>query len=135
MQHDIYSLGVCLLEIGLWRSFVYYEGEDSSDGATFSPYLNIPSSTWDIRDNRERANAVKAALIVMASTTLKASVGEEYADIVVLCLTCMDAEGGMITKEALNDDKDKDKDAMKNGLAIGVRYIQQVIQRIHKLHV
>ena len=24
MQHDIYSLGVCLLEIGLWKSFVSY---------------------------------------------------------------------------------------------------------------
>ena len=24
MQHDIYSLGVCLLEIGLWESFVLY---------------------------------------------------------------------------------------------------------------
>ena len=48
MQHDIYSLGVCLLEIGLWRSFVYYEGEDSSDGATLGPYLDIASSTWDI---------------------------------------------------------------------------------------
>lgn len=28
MQHDIYSLGVCLLEIGLWQSFVYYELDD-----------------------------------------------------------------------------------------------------------
>ncbi|UKZ57484.1 hypothetical protein TrVGV298_011341 [Trichoderma virens] len=25
MQHDIYSLGVCLLEIGLWESFISYE--------------------------------------------------------------------------------------------------------------
>jgi hypothetical protein len=27
MQHDIYSLGVCLLEIGLWESFVEYTTE------------------------------------------------------------------------------------------------------------
>ncbi|KAF5974858.1 het-s domain-containing protein [Fusarium coicis] len=26
MQHDIYSLGVCLLEIGLWKSIVKYDG-------------------------------------------------------------------------------------------------------------
>ncbi|KAI0515147.1 hypothetical protein F5B22DRAFT_204059 [Xylaria bambusicola] len=25
MQHDIYSLGVCLLEIGLWQSFIEYD--------------------------------------------------------------------------------------------------------------
>ncbi|KAK3505254.1 hypothetical protein B0T13DRAFT_485892 [Neurospora crassa] len=31
MQHDIYSLGVCLLEIGLWESFVEYStGEENS---------------------------------------------------------------------------------------------------------
>lgn len=98
-----------------------------------SPYLDIASSTWDIRDDRERANAVKAALIAMAGTTLKASVGEEYANIVVSCLTCMDVEWGMMGEEAV--DKDKDKDAKKDGLEIGVRYIQQVIQWIHKLHV
>lgn len=32
MHHDVYSLGVCLLEIGLWTSFVKYgigaNGED-----------------------------------------------------------------------------------------------------------
>ncbi|EEU34409.1 uncharacterized protein NECHADRAFT_82257 [Fusarium vanettenii 77-13-4] len=27
MQHDIFSLGVCLLEIGLWRSFVSYDSD------------------------------------------------------------------------------------------------------------
>ncbi len=30
MQHDIYSLGVVLLEIGLWTSFVTY-AEDLED--------------------------------------------------------------------------------------------------------
>ena len=32
MQHDIYSLGVCLLEIGLWESFVEYSQEDEELG-------------------------------------------------------------------------------------------------------
>lgn len=27
MQHGIYSLGVCLLEVGLWKSFVVLSGE------------------------------------------------------------------------------------------------------------
>jgi hypothetical protein len=30
MQHDIHSLGVCLLEIGLWRSLVAYDDPDGS---------------------------------------------------------------------------------------------------------
>lgn len=31
MQHDIYSLGVCLLEIGIWESFVKYATIDYGD--------------------------------------------------------------------------------------------------------
>src|SRR5262249_28307091 len=30
MQHDIYSLGVCLLEIGLWRSFILYSQDQKT---------------------------------------------------------------------------------------------------------
>lgn len=71
MQHDIYSLGVCLLKIGLWKSFITYEGEDSSEGAKYSAHLAFPSSISSIRDNRGRANAVKAALVTMAETTLR----------------------------------------------------------------
>ena len=100
---------------------------------SLSSALCLPQLALRLRDDRERANAVKAALIAMAGTTLKASVGEEYANIVVSCLTCMDAEWGMMGEEAV--DKDKDKDAEKDGLESGVRYIQQVIQWIHKLHV
>jgi hypothetical protein len=29
MQHDVYSLGMCLLEIGLWSSFVRADGDDT----------------------------------------------------------------------------------------------------------
>ena len=36
MQHDIYSLGVCLLEIGLWESYVAY---DADGAARPSPVL------------------------------------------------------------------------------------------------
>ncbi|KAJ5715233.1 uncharacterized protein N7483_012414 [Penicillium malachiteum] len=28
MQHDIYSLGICLLEIGLWESFLEYTDDE-----------------------------------------------------------------------------------------------------------
>ncbi|KAM0720836.1 hypothetical protein Q7P37_003121 [Cladosporium fusiforme] len=31
MQHDIYSLGVCLLEIGLWTSFVDYDSAETPE--------------------------------------------------------------------------------------------------------
>ncbi|CAG8970828.1 hypothetical protein HYALB_00001616 [Hymenoscyphus albidus] len=42
MQHDIYNLGVCLLEIGLWESFVTYDSNDSN--ATLSSMFGFPST-------------------------------------------------------------------------------------------
>jgi hypothetical protein len=36
MQHDIYSVGIVLLEIGLWASLVSYQGADT-DNATAAP--------------------------------------------------------------------------------------------------
>src|SRR5262249_5202138 len=38
MQHDIYSLGVCLLEIGLWRSFIWYP----TDNGNSTPVPALP---------------------------------------------------------------------------------------------
>lgn len=38
MQHDIYSLGVCLLELGLWETFVSY------DRLTLASNDNTPTS-------------------------------------------------------------------------------------------
>jgi len=48
MQHDIYSLGVCLLEVRLWRSFVWYPST-SDNGA---PVPGFPLKGIDISDAR-----------------------------------------------------------------------------------
>jgi hypothetical protein len=40
MQYEIYSLGICLLEIGLWRSFILY----SQDQKTPTPSQNFVSN-------------------------------------------------------------------------------------------
>ncbi|ORY11543.1 hypothetical protein BCR34DRAFT_601323 [Clohesyomyces aquaticus] len=59
MQHDIYSLGVVLLEIGLWTSFVEYDKEKK-------PWLLQFISTKEIladRQEKRRALALKARLI------------------------------------------------------------------------
>jgi len=42
MQHDIYSLGVCLLEIGLGTSFVHFEAIAALYVATFIIYRLLP---------------------------------------------------------------------------------------------
>jgi len=87
MQHDIYSLGVCMLEIGLGYSFVHYAGSHT----TPSPQLDIDEDLKN-KDERQRSRSIKAKLVKMACTLLPARMGRAYTRVVVSCLTCLDAD-------------------------------------------
>jgi hypothetical protein len=93
MQHDIYSLGVCLLEIGLWQSFVWYpyrlDGTDSrgEPSPVPGPALKLRNSLTDKDFQRahlgNRTGWVKEDLVVMARELLPGRMGDIYAGIVV----------------------------------------------------
>lgn len=91
MQHDVYSLGVCLLEIGLWRSFVNYT--TSSNGATpwVSSNLNYSTET----SNQEltegfAANTTKERLLSLTRDDLPQFMGDKYSEVTMNCLTFME---------------------------------------------
>ncbi|ETS78915.1 hypothetical protein PFICI_08768 [Pestalotiopsis fici W106-1] len=105
MQHDIYSLGVCLLEIGLWESFVEYDCERPDRG----PYLAKFGKTYHrfraySKSKTPNNHAIKASsfldlafslkdfLVNEASTKLAPRVGDRYMRVVVSCLTCLDED-------------------------------------------
>lgn len=112
MQHDIYSLGLCLLELALWRSFVQYDGD------TAIPYsgLEITDAIMD-KDSRRGAFTIKKQLVTMAKDRLPSAMGDRYTGLTVACLTCLD-NGDSNTFGS--DVKDQD------GIVVGVRYIEKV---------
>lgn len=115
MQHDIYSLGVCLLEIGLWRSFLNWE--DTSD----TPVPNeeyISKKSLEIKDPRKRAREVKKALVALAEQRLPGSMGQIYASIVIVCLTCLDPGN--------NNFGDQEELHEESGILVGVRFVEKV---------
>lgn len=64
MHHDIYSLGVCLLEIGLWDSFVAHEADENGP---------IPGKVLDITFDDAVFNkpmAIKEHLVALAKKAL-----------------------------------------------------------------
>lgn len=97
MQHDIYSLGVCLLEIGVGRSLIC-----SVPDTALKP-VPEPSIAADpsIKGLRKRAFETKRALVKMASEQLPPKKGRKFADTVVTCLTCLDK-----TQNSFGDEKD-----------------------------
>ncbi len=120
MQHDIYSLGVCLLEIGVWKSFVHSESMRSAE--TDSPNSMSQSSSW-FREHVWapeilNSEAVKKELVLLADTHLRLRMGNRYANIVKTCLTCLDAENEDFGNESEFLDQD--------GILVGVRYIEKV---------
>lgn len=111
MQHDIYSLGVCLLEIGLWESFVI-SGNESR------PSVLLPAFISEEEDEVKKASLVKDSLVELAKRSLPSRMGNKYTEVVVNCLTCLD--------ESNIDFGDQSEFEDEDGILIGVRYIEKV---------
>jgi hypothetical protein len=113
MQHDVYSLGVCLLEIGLWESLVAY----NEDGvARPSTAVGLAENKWHLND----PFALKEHLVALSrSSSLRAKMGTRYSEVVTTCLTCLDDDNVDFGDEQEFQDED--------GVAVGVRYIEKVL--------
>lgn len=124
MQHDIYSLGVCLLEVGLWESFVSY-----TDDLYPEPGQGLHTLQAWVMDNCQTEDAYssryKDYFTDMARNRLPLVMGERYTDIVTTCLTCLDNNNDGIGSEAELNDED--------GVLVGVRFIQQVLLKMDEI--
>ncbi|KAL4898768.1 hypothetical protein BDV59DRAFT_9744 [Aspergillus ambiguus] len=112
MQHDIYSLGVCLLEIGLWTSFVEYDAERAPYPAT-------------IIGNEFSIDVLKDRLLSLARGELRSVMGNMYSEVVVTCLTSLDPGNIDFGDESEFQDED--------GIQVGVRYIEKVTNRLRAI--
>ncbi|XWW99317.1 hypothetical protein V2A60_007326 [Cordyceps javanica] len=126
MQHDVYALGACLLEIGLWSSFVVYSGE--ADG-TRTPSSALRLKLCDEAFTAENAvilkRDIKEHLVELAREKLPQRMGDLYTAVVVTCLTCLDAG---------NEDFGDEKDVWdEDGVFIGVRFIEKVVFKLAEI--
>lgn len=112
MKHDIYSLGVCLLEIGLWESFILCEDVSGPCAPADALGLNLQSPEF------QNPMLMKKHLVDMAQKELPKRIGERYMEVVVNCLTCLDKENVDFGNQKEFEDED--------GVLIGVRYIEKV---------
>ncbi|KAK7965795.1 uncharacterized protein PG986_000072 [Apiospora aurea] len=102
MQHDIYSLGVCLLELGLSTSLVSYDapGEKPEPGPLLKEVQEEPA-VYPANDDESggsmlptemrEAYRIKDSLLSLAKTRLSRRMGPRYSAVVATCLTCLDA--------------------------------------------
>lgn len=94
---DIYSLGICLLKIGLWRSLLYWSEEDD---------WYITREEWDLRaarfyteDGFNKENAWfmrKDKFMRVARDALPVSMSSMYAEVVLSCLNFRESENARV---------------------------------------
>ncbi|KAM7195480.1 hypothetical protein V8F33_006650 [Rhypophila sp. PSN 637] len=152
MQHDIYSLGVCLLEVGLWVSFIAYrpssntrQGASNDDESGYhtsthhpglvpipSSSLELPDEVFDDEGNNGRMFSYletrgKDHMVTLARERLPCVMGTKYAEIVETCLTCLDKKNADFGDASEFEDED--------GIRVGVRYIEKVLLQLNVLNV
>lgn len=116
MQHDIYSLGVCLLEIGLWQSFVHYGDQNDIRKISdeFKAHCHAPAEQLA----RFLLVSAKDRFVELARSRLRERMGDNYSRIVETCLTCLDPDNVDFGDPREFQDED--------GIRVGVRYIEKV---------
>jgi serine/threonine protein kinase len=125
MLHDVYSLGVCLLEIGLWSSFVQYAIGSNGETSILPGLLEI-AAVPKMRDERRRAFELKRVLTDLATSKLPGCMGDKYTSLVVSCLSCLDKTSKFIDSDAASDNLD-------DGTDLGARYIQGILSEIEDI--
>ena len=114
MQHDIYSLGVCMLEIRLWRSFISWE--PGSDILSSNEQF-VSRSDLAIKDPRKKAFQIKGCFTQVARERLPGLISQRYVDVVTTCLACLDPGNVDFGDEQRLDDSD--------GILVGVRCVEK----------
>ena len=99
MSHDVYSLGVCMLEVLLWKPFVtstaarmfeFSQFFQESIGEYREAHPDTPINVSEGDPATADGWDIQTMLIFWAKTKLPAAAGDRLAEVVVCCLTCLE---------------------------------------------
>lgn len=123
MQHDIYALGVCLLEIGLWTSFISYTDNGSPQ---LTRELGFNAASIDFQGPLEQRRKLTQSLLMLAREKLPPRMGDKYTEVVMQCLTCLEPDNSAFGGEAMRDE---------DGVVVGARFIETVLHALSEISV
>jgi hypothetical protein len=130
MRHDIYSLGVVLLEIALWRPFIRWNGDAyyfESDTARYFLTSEVSMGEYSA-GNASWSHKLKSPLEIQASLVKVAKkqvarvMGSVFATVVTECLCCL--ENDFYVHEKAEDEDQID---------VGLKYIELVLEKLESI--
>lgn len=148
MLDDIFALGVCLFEVGLWRSLFVWDGKRNyvHDDA-FVP-LSDTCGKWDGMGISEKAEARTNELIRVVEEILPGAMGPVYTKAVVACLRAGTEDSPFYGHPSLTEDGDSTSesgevtlldadDTQSDGEApkpVSISYLELVLQSLQAVH-
>jgi hypothetical protein len=132
----VYSLGVCLLEIGLWESLLLPAG-NSSD-----PWVpNVKAFRFLKFEGGDKQDFLRKVQINFEETAryqLPRRMGQKYADVVIECLRGLEGNLGEEDGGFLGEDERGslgEEGRSSDSVQLGFKYIDRVIQRLSNISV
>lgn len=137
MAHDIYSIGVILLEIGLWRSFVVWNGikDFTVDERVLEGGNNILKR---IKERRPRAGEdLKNLYQAIAEQELPCVMGERFCKIVLKCLNAVEEEfrDGEAVKQSDAEVAASVRGEGNKEEAVSLKYIKTVLDGFEEIKI
>ncbi|KAI0540438.1 serine/threonine protein kinase [Xylaria digitata] len=111
MHHDIFSLGVLLLEMAFWASF-----QDKGS--------QLGKRVWKDGSALRSPGELKSIYLSLASGAVPRLMGQKYADVVSACLTGLQSEG-----RSAKDLEDGD------GIVVGTKYVTAIIKKLEEISI
>ncbi|KLO08647.1 hypothetical protein SCHPADRAFT_981803 [Schizopora paradoxa] len=140
MISDIYSLGVCLFEVALWRSLFIVD----PDGKSLKDYVPNKSSGFEkLADSyydkgiprSQRAKAKTDELIRIAKEEIPRILGSRFADVVVACLLAGYPDSPFADHDNLKTQDSSNSDPLPTASKIvSVKYLELVLKNLQAVY-
>jgi len=135
MGHDIYSLGVCMLEILTWDPLVTVSRGDDLQEASVSQSYRTMFNQYEFGQGTQEESTdaellvqdpdtVQRILLRITETHVSAAAGERMRDLVSQCLTCLDKEANLGHFNLSQERGDKD---------VAVGFVDTVLKDIRRV--
>ncbi len=119
VQHDVYSLGVVLIEIALWQSFIVFDEGMLDFKPNVALWSKAASKVEGLKNGESGAGeGVMDHLQRLAKVDVPVVMGDKYRKVILSCL------GGIVEHGEETDD-----------VELGVRFIQTVLEDLEDISI
>lgn len=130
MRDDVYSLGVCLLEIALWKPLASTRQDFS--GPMSSQLRDLQRMS---KDSRRTGGELTRRLVDIAKKWVPVTMGSVFANVVVTCLECWDEDAEDNNENNYDDDEEeKIRRHLSSEARISIRFSKRVVKKLARIH-